>query len=62
MTEADIEIQKLRRENKRLQTENAELKEMHYCDLAEIVYQRRTIDFLMGALDEAKSPVKRRTG
>lgn len=57
MTEIEMELQKLRRENKRLQLENAELKEMHYCDQAEIVYQRRTIDFLMSALDEANDAV-----
>lgn len=62
MTEIEMELQKLRRENKRLQLENAELKEMHYCDQSQIVYQRRQIDFLMGALDEANIAIKRKTG
>lgn len=62
MTELEMELQKLRRENKRLQLENAELKEMHYCDQSEIVFQRRQIDFLMGALDESNSAIKHKTG
>lgn len=62
MTEIERELQKLRRENKRLRLENAELKEMHYCDQSQIVYQRRQIDFLIGALDEANSAIKRKTG
>lgn len=62
MTEIEMELQQLRRENKRLQLENAELKEMHYCDQSQIVYQRRQIDFLMGALDEANIAIKRKTG
>lgn len=57
MTEIEMELQKLRRENKRLQLENAELKEMHYCDQSEIVFQRRQIDYLMSALDEANDAV-----
>ena len=62
MTEIERELQKLRRENKRLKLENAELKEMHYCDQSQIVYQRRQIDFLIGALDEANIAIKRKTG
>lgn len=62
MTEIEMELQKLRRENKRLQQENDELKEMHYCDQSQIVYQRRQIDFLMGVLDEANIAIKRKTG
>lgn len=61
MTEMDMEIQKLRRENLSLLEENLTLKkeigmlkEMHYCDLSEIVYQRRQIDFLMDSDREKK--------
>lgn len=47
MTEKDMEIQNLRRENEKLQRENDVLKEMHYCDIAEIIYLRRQNEFLV---------------
>jgi hypothetical protein len=62
MTSADIEIQRLRRENTKLKRENsklaeenAALTETHYLDQSTLVYYRRQIDFLIGALDEANS-------
>lgn len=47
MTEKDKEIQGLRRELDKIKIENEALKTMHYSDLAEIVYLRRQVDFLM---------------
>lgn len=51
MTEKDKEIQDLRREVELMGKENAELRTMHYCDMAEIVRLRREIERLT---DEAK--------
>lgn len=53
MTDQEHLIHELQWENQKLKNENAELKEIHYLDQSEICYQRRQIDFLMGALDEA---------
>lgn len=47
MTEKEKMIQELSRENERLKKEIALLQQIHYEDQAEIVYQRRQIDFLM---------------
>lgn len=55
VTEQEHLIHELQWENQKLKKENAELKEIRYLDQAEISYQRRQIDFLMGALDEANS-------
>ena len=49
MTEYEKEIQELRREVKLLEEKNKELAHIHQLDMAEIAYQRRQIDFLMGA-------------
>lgn len=47
MTEKDREIQELRQEIAKLETENKKLVQMHQLDMAEIVFQRRLIDRLM---------------
>lgn len=52
MTEKDMEIQGLRRRVELLEKKNKELEQIHQLDMAEIVYQRRTIDFLMEASHE----------
>ena len=55
MTESDMKIQELTREVERLKIRNAELKQLHFADQAQIVYQRRQIDFLMDAGREEKA-------
>lgn len=52
MTEQDRELQELRRRVELLQKKNKELEQIHQLDMAEIAYQRRTIDFLMEASHE----------
>jgi len=52
MTEKDMEIQELRRRVEFLEKKNKELEQIHQLDIAEIAYQRRTIDFLMEASRE----------
>lgn len=47
MTKEDKMIQELSRENERLKKEIARLQQIQYEDQAEIMYQRRQIDFLM---------------
>lgn len=54
MTEHDLEIQNLRRENQKLRNENNALIKQHTLDLSQIAYFRRQIDFLMDAAREAK--------
>lgn len=49
MTEKDFEVQELLRKVKALEKEIEDLKQIHQLDMAEIAYQRRTIDFLMEA-------------
>lgn len=49
MTERDFEVQELRRKVKALEKKIEELEQIHQLDMAEIAYQRRTIDFLMEA-------------
>lgn len=49
MTERDYELQELRRKVKTLEKKIEELEQIHQLDIAEIAYQRRTIDFLMEA-------------
>lgn len=49
MTEKDFELQELRRRVKALEKKIEELEQIHQLDMAEIAYQRRTIDFLMEA-------------
>lgn len=49
MTERDFEVQELRRKVKDLEKKIEELEQIHQLDMAEIAYQRRTIDFLMEA-------------
>lgn len=62
MTEQEHLIHELKWENQQLKKENTELKELRYLDQTEIVYQRRQIDFLMGALDEANRATNSRAG
>ena len=45
MTDKDMEIQELRRRVELLEKKNKELEQIHQLDMAEIAYQRRTIDF-----------------
>lgn len=52
MTEYEKEIQELRRKVKLLEDKNKELEQIHQLDMAEIIYQRRQIDFLMEAAHE----------
>lgn len=52
MTEYEKEIQELRRKVKLLEDKNKELEHLHQLDMAEIIYQRRQIDFLMLAAHE----------
>ena len=47
MTEYEKEIQELRHKVKLLEEKNKELEHVHQLDMAEIVYQRRQIDYLM---------------
>ena len=54
MSDSDVRVQELTREIERLQICIAELEQLHFVDQAEIVYQRRQIDFLMDAEREAK--------
>jgi len=54
MTEQDKEIQELRRKVEPLEKENEKLTQVHQLDMAEIVYQRRQIDFLMEASNESR--------
>ena len=54
MSDSDVRVQELTREIERLQIRIAELEQLHFVDQAEIVYQRRQIDFLMDAGREAK--------
>lgn len=49
MTERDFEVQELRRKVTALEKKIEELEQIHQLDMAEIAYQRRTIDFLMEA-------------
>lgn len=56
MTEQDKEIQELRRKVESLKEQieimrrrDKQLEQIHQLDMAEIAYQRRTIDFLMEA-------------
>lgn len=49
MTERDYELQELRRKVTALEKKIEELEQIHQLDMAEIAYQRRTIDFLMEA-------------
>ena len=51
MTEKDKEIQELRRENDKLRGENNVLKEMHYGDIAEIIYLRRQNEMLVDVIN-----------
>jgi len=53
MTDKDMEIQELRRRVELLEKKNKELEQIHQLDMAEIAYQRRTIDFLMEASCES---------
>ena len=50
MTEKDFEVQELLRKVKALEKEIEDLEQIHQLDMAEIAYQRRTIDFLMEAI------------
>ena len=43
------QVAKMKRKINRLEKERVGLMEMHYADQAEIIYQRRQIDFLMDA-------------
>lgn len=52
MTEVDKEIQEMRREIAKLKKEVNDLKNTHYCDLAEKATLRRTVEFLMEQLDD----------
>ena len=54
MTEFDLEIQILRRENQKLKNENNALIKQHTLDLSQLAYYRRQIDFLMDAAMEDK--------
>lgn len=58
MTELDKELQELRQQVEQQRKLIEELQELHYCDIAEIAYQRRVIDFLMESM-EPKKPKKR---
>ena len=62
MTEQEHLIHELQWENQKLKKENEELKQIRFLDQSEISYQRRQIDFLMGALDEANSIANSRAG
>lgn len=55
MTDLDLEIQILRRENQKLKNENNALIKQHTIDLSQIAYYRRQIDFLMDAAREGKN-------
>ena len=46
MTELEKENQELKLKVEQQQKLIEELQELHYCDIAEIAYQRRLIDFL----------------
>ncbi len=52
MTEKDKEIQELRREVEKLRSENDVLKQMHYGDIAEILYLRRQNECLVDIINE----------
>ena len=61
MTEQDKEIQELRRKVESLKEQieimrrrDKQLEQIHQLDMAEIVYQRRQIDFLMEASNESQ--------
>ena len=49
MSDSDARVQELTRKIERLQIRIAELEQLHFADQAEIIYQRRQIDFLMDA-------------
>lgn len=55
MTEYDLEIQSLRRENQKLRNENNALMKQHTLDLSQLAYYRKQIDFLMDAAKEEKN-------
>lgn len=55
MTEIDLEMQSMRREIVKLKQEISELKELHYCDLAEKSMLRRQVECLMEKLEDGKA-------